>query len=93
MRFLRAFLRRLIIPIALELERRLVETREKMNRPHGRKAKPSAAKVSPKGLDPHKTSFWPNADGPHFKTKLKISDGHSKPIPVDMAKLYAPTGR
>jgi hypothetical protein len=89
MRLLRAFLRRLIILIALELEWSLVDSRGVMKRPHGRKSKSSSAGFSLQGLDSHKTSFWPNADGPHFKTKLKISDSRSTPIPIDMARLYA----
>jgi hypothetical protein len=86
LRFLRAFLRRLIILMALEMEWSLVDNRGPMKRPHGRKARSSHG-FRLKGLDVHKARFWLNSDGPHFKT----GDGraHNTAVPVDMAKLYA----
>ena len=91
MRVLRAFLRRLIILIALELEWGLVDTRGAMKRPHGRKSNSSAARFSLKGLDADKVSPWLNNDGPQFKARFKTGGGqsYSTPIPIDMAKLYA----
>jgi hypothetical protein len=90
MRLLRAFLRRLIILIALELEWGLVDTRGEMKRPHGRKSK-STAGFSLGGLDRDKISPWQNSDGPNFKQRLRLrdEDGRSTPVPVDMARLYA----
>jgi hypothetical protein len=87
MRVLRAFLRRLIILIALELEWSLVDTRGEMKRPHGRKSKSSSAKFSLQGLDPDKPSPWLNGAGPPFKTSAKQTP--ATPMPVDMTKLYA----
>ena len=87
MRVLRAFLRRLIILIALDMEWGLVDTRGAMKRPHGRKSTSSCAKLSLKGLDTDKASPWLYGDGPQFKTK--VTQAHTAPIPIDMAKLYA----
>ena len=91
LRVLRAFLRRLIILIALDLEWGLVDTRGEMKRPHKRKSVSSCAKFSLQGLDGNKASPWLNTDGPQFKAMLKTNDTHvhSTPITVDMAKLYA----
>jgi hypothetical protein len=90
MRLLRAFLRRLVILIALDLEWGLVDKRGEMKRPHGRRAKSSAGFVLG-GLDPDRVSPWLNTDGPKFKPCFHASfdDGRSPPIPVDMARLYA----
>jgi hypothetical protein len=90
MRFLRVFLRRLIILIALDLEWSLVDTRGEMKRPHGRKSKKFCAKLSLKGLDADKPSPWLNG-GPQFKPALKTGhfQGHSTSMSIDMAKLYA----
>ena len=88
MRVLRAFLRRLIILIALDLEWGLVDTRGAMKRPHGRKSTSSCAKFSLKGLDADKASPWLNSDGPQFKT-VQDSQTYSTTIPIDMTKLYA----
>jgi hypothetical protein len=78
LRLLRAFLRRLVILIALELEWSLVDTRGPMKRPHGRKMKPSSAKLSLTCFDADKVSPWLNNDGPS-----------NPPVYVDMAGLYA----
>jgi hypothetical protein len=83
---LRAFLRRLIILIALELEWSLVDKRGPMKRPHKRKAK-SRAVLSLGGLDTQGASPWLNSYGPQFKARVKT--GNIGPVEVDMAKLYA----
>ena len=88
MRILRAFLRSLIILIALDMEWSLVDTRGAMKRPHGHKSTSSCAGFSLKGLDANKVSPWLNSDGPQFKT-VQDSQTYSTPIPIDMAKLYA----
>ena len=87
LRVLRAFLRRLIILIALDMEWSLVDTRGEMKRPHGRKSVSSSTGLSLKGLDADKASPWLYGGGPHSKSADK--QGHSTPIPIDMAKLYA----
>lgn len=86
MRVLRAFLRRLIILMALELEWTLVDKRGDMKRPHGRTSKSSAA-IGIQGLDMQGASPWLNAEGPQFKVKVK--SGYNGPIEFDMARLYA----
>jgi hypothetical protein len=83
---LRAFLRRLVILIALELEWGLVDTRGAMKRPHKRKSK-SRAVLSLGGLDTQGASPWLNVVGPQFKARVKT--GNNGPVEVDMAKLYA----
>jgi hypothetical protein len=88
LRLLRAFLRRLIILIALELEWGLVDTRGEMKRPHKRKSKSSAG-FSLQGLDANKVSPWLNNDGPDFRSKTGSTQGYNTPIDVNMAKLYA----
>jgi hypothetical protein len=90
MRLLRAFLRRLVILIALDLERGLIDTRGVMKRPHKRKSTSSTG-FTLGGLDPHKVSPWLNAVGPNFKPRISAchDDGRNTPVPVDMAKLYA----
>jgi hypothetical protein len=85
-RLLRAFLRRLIILIALEMEWGLVDTRGAMKRPHGRKTTLRAA-FSLGGLDADKVSPWLNADGLRYKTEPNT--GKRTNVPVNMAKLYA----
>jgi hypothetical protein len=92
MRLLRAFLRRLIILIALEMEWSLVDTRGEMKRPHGRKSKTLAcAKFSLTCFDANKVSPWLNGDGPQFKALVRADHTHvhSIPAPIDMTKLYA----
>jgi hypothetical protein len=84
---LRAFLRRLIILIALEMEWSLVDTRGAMKRPHGRKSKSLAPKFSLQGLDSQGVSPWLNAVGPQFKPVQRL--GYRGPVEIDMAKLYA----
>jgi hypothetical protein len=89
---LRAFLRRLIILIALELEWSLVDTRGAMKRPHGRrKSKPSSPGCSLQGLNTQGASPWLNASGPNFKPVVKSdsSRGYNTPVNIDMANLYA----
>lgn len=88
LRLLRAFLRRLIILIALELEWGLIDRRGAMKRPHGRKTASSCAKFTLKGLDTHKPSPWLNGDGPDFPTKDGQAQADSTPVPVNMARLY-----
>ena len=86
LRVLRAFLRRLIILIALDMEWGLVDTRGAMKRPHGRKSA-STSTPSLKGLDAAKVSPWLKSDGPQLKTDK--GQAHNTPIQIDMAKLYA----
>ena len=87
LRVLRAFLRRLIILIALDMEWSLVDTRGAMKRPHGRKSASSCATFSLKGLDANKASPWLYDDGP--QSKRADTQAHTAPVPIDMAKLYA----
>jgi hypothetical protein len=87
LRVLRAFLRRLIILIALDLEWGLVDTRGAMKRPHGHKAKSSSAKFNLTCFDADKVSPWLNSDGPQFKARAKR--GQNTPVPVDMTTLFA----
>ena len=87
LRVLRAFLRRLIILIALDMEWGLVDTRGEMKRPHGRKSTSSSSGFSLKGLDARKATPWLNSDGPQFKAD--DTQGHNTPVQIDMAKLYA----
>jgi hypothetical protein len=84
---LRAYLRRLILLIALKLEWDLVDERGVMKRPHGRKMTPVSAKLSLTCLDCDKPSPWLNSDGPTFKPAIK-SDGRNA-LPIDMTALYA----
>jgi hypothetical protein len=90
LRLLRAFLRRLIILIALELEWGLVDTRGEMKRPHKRQSKSSAG-FSLQGLDANKVGPWLDNDGPDFTAMVKTgsTQGYNTPIDVNMAKLYA----
>jgi hypothetical protein len=83
---LRAFLRRLVILIALELEWGLVDNRRPMKRPHKRKSK-SRAVLNLGGLDVQGASPWLNAVGPIFKPRVKT--GYSALTEVNMANLYA----
>jgi hypothetical protein len=87
---LRAYLRRLIILIALALEWGLVDTRGPMKRPHGRKST-SAPKPSLTLLDRHTVSPWLAGDGPKFNAPVKTDywSEHATPVPIDMTKLYA----
>jgi hypothetical protein len=84
---LRAYLKRLIILIALKLEWDLVDKRGPMKRPHGRKMAPTSAKLSLTCLDSVKVSPWLNSDGPKFKKGQAPSFDH--PLPVNMSGLYA----
>jgi hypothetical protein len=86
LRLLRAFLRRLIILIALEMEWHLVDKRGAMKRPHKCKSNSSAG-LSLKGLDAQGFSPWLNGDGPQFQTTRGQTP--TTPVSVDMAKLYA----
>jgi hypothetical protein len=79
---LRAFLRRLVILIALELEWGLVDKRGPMKRPHKRKSK-SRAVLTLGGLDVQGASPWLNSYGPQFKARVKT--GYSGPVEVDMS--------
>jgi hypothetical protein len=87
---LRAFLRRLILLMALDLEWGLVEARGPMKRPHGRKSKVSKRFALP-NLDAQKASPWLNAYGPQFQPRIKSQNeaGTNPPVYIDMAKLYA----
>jgi hypothetical protein len=89
---LRAFLRRLILLIALDLEWGLVDTRGVMKRPHGRKAK-SSTKLNLRILDADKPSLWLGGNCPKFAMTNNSwqgqRDGYNPPVYVDMAKLYA----
>jgi hypothetical protein len=91
LRILRAFLRRLIILIALELEWTLVDTRGPMKRPHGRKCVSVPAKLSLTYFDADKVSPWLNNDGPHFKPRAmsQNEEGTNPPVYIDMTNLYA----
>jgi hypothetical protein len=86
LRLLRAFLRRLVILIALDLEWGLVDTRGPMKRPHGRKAKPSVYRFTLKGLDAPKPSPWLNGGGPQFAPRPIKAFGPN--VLVQMDKLY-----
>jgi hypothetical protein len=88
LRVLRAFLRRLIILIALELEWGLVDMRGAMKRAHGRKST-SSARFSLQGLGDEKASPWLNGEGPQFKTNSDTTQAHNAPVQIDMTKLYA----
>jgi hypothetical protein len=88
----RAYLRRLIILLALELEWNLVDTRGPMKRPHGRKA------TSPSGpnltcLDNGHISPWEKGVKVTFKDKPKPALENRRrpgaPVYVQMNKLYA----
>jgi hypothetical protein len=90
---LRAYVRRLIILIALKLEWSLVDKRGPMKRPHGRKMTPTSAKLSLTCLHSDKVSPWLNSDGPKFKPMNKPN--FDQPMPVNMAGIAAhpaPTG-
>jgi hypothetical protein len=91
LRLLRAFLRRLVILIALELEWGLVDKRGEMKRPHKRKMKPSSAKLSLICFDADKVSPWLNADGPNFKPRLPSQNepGANPSVHITMTSLYA----
>jgi hypothetical protein len=95
LRVLRAFVRRLIILMALELEWGLVDKRAEMKRPHKRKSKPTL-NISLKALDAQGPSPWLNGDGPQFQPAIKNdhtqghgSQGYGTPVDIDMTKLYA----
>jgi hypothetical protein len=86
MRLLRAFLRRLIILIALEMEWSLVDMRGEMKRPHGRTATSSSMKFSLTCFDADKVSPWLNGDGPSFTSAKQQAP--TTPVAVNMNKLY-----
>jgi hypothetical protein len=79
LRVLRAFLRRLIILIALDMEWTLVDTRGPMRRPHGRKSVPASTGFALKGLGAHKASSWLAEGGV----------GRKPPALIHLGKLYA----
>jgi hypothetical protein len=83
---LRAFLRRLIILMALELEWTLVDKREEVKRPHGRKSKSSTA-MRMQGFTAPIASPWLTNHPIHFRTKVKT--GYCGPVEINMAKFYA----
>jgi hypothetical protein len=83
---LRAFLRRLIILMAIELEWKLVDARGPMRRPHGRKSKSKVGFSFP-CLDADKPSPWLTSHRPQFKPKVRNDFG--APLPVDITQLYA----
>jgi hypothetical protein len=90
LRVLRAFLRRLIILIALDMEWTLVDTRGEMKRPHGRKSAASlSSKFSLKGLDTDKPSPWLNNEPTLRKPETGATQAFNPPVQVDMTKLYA----
>jgi hypothetical protein len=90
LRVLRAFLRRLIILIALDMEWTLVDTRGEMKRPHGRKAALSSSpKFSLKGLDADKPSPWLNNEPAFVKPETTATQAFNPPVQIDMTKLYA----
>jgi hypothetical protein len=85
---LKAFLRRLIILMALELEWGLVDKRKPMTRPKTRTSTPSIAGVtSLQYLDPQGISPWEKGTRPNFKPK--VLTGYNGPVEIPMAKLYA----
>jgi hypothetical protein len=89
LRVLRAFLRRLIILIALDMEWTLVDTRGEMKRPHGRKSLSSSASFSLKGLETDKASPWLNNEPTLRKPETGATQAFNSPVQVDMTKLYA----
>jgi hypothetical protein len=90
---LRAFLRRLIILMALDMEWGLVDTRGAMKRPHKRASKPTTAAFSIQGLDAPVASPWLDGAGPQFKSQfkpvVKADDRLYGPVTIHMGKLYA----
>jgi hypothetical protein len=83
---LRAFLRRLIILMALELEWTLVDKRGEMKRPHGRTSK-SSITMNIRGLEAPRASPWLSDYPIQFRTKVKT--GYNGPVDITMAKFYA----
>lgn len=83
---LRAFLRRLIILIALDLEWGLVDNRRPLKRPVGRIVA-SKAGFSLRGLDAPRPSPWLNGVGTRFKPVERPA--RNTPIMIDMTRLYA----
>jgi hypothetical protein len=83
---LRAFLRRLIILMALHLEWGLVDTRGAMKRPHGQKSSSSAARFTLPLLEIAKASPWQTGNGPQFKAVIIRT---SAPREVNIDPLYA----
>jgi hypothetical protein len=79
LRVLRAFLRRLIILIALEMEWTLVDARGPMQRPHGRKAAASSTRFALNYFGTYKAGPWLAGDRARRKP----------PAPVHMGTLYA----
>jgi hypothetical protein len=90
LRVLRAFLRRLIILIALDMEWTLVDARGEMKRPHGRKAaSSSSAGFTLKGLDTDRASPWLNNEPAFLKPETTATQAFNPPVQIDMTKLYA----
>jgi hypothetical protein len=91
---LKAFLCRMILLIALDLEWTLVDTRGEMKRPHGRKAK-STTRLNLRILDADKPSPWIGGNCPKFviakmyEPKQVRDHRYNPPVFIDMAKLYA----
>jgi hypothetical protein len=92
---LKAFLRRMILLIALDLEWTLVDMRGEMKRPHGRKAKSSATRLNLRILDADKPSPWSGGNCPKFviakmyEPRQVRDHRYNPPVFIDMAKLYA----
>jgi hypothetical protein len=86
---LRAFLRRLVILIALELEWGLCDKRGLWQRRCDRKSGVPVTRPSLTYFDAGKDSPWRNGEGLHVTTKSETGDGYTTPVPVTLAKLYA----
>jgi hypothetical protein len=89
---LRAFLRRLILLIALDLEWGLMDKRGEMKRPHGRTNKKPSAPITLDGLYKAKVGPWQSNVGPHMQPQNKAAQRYGNggtPVFVEMAKLYA----
>jgi hypothetical protein len=95
LRVLKAFLRRLILLIALDLEWGLIDTRGEMKRPHGRKSKSFCYKPNLHILDPDTLSPWIGGNCPKFvidkmyEPRQVRDPRYNPPVYVEMAKLYA----
>jgi hypothetical protein len=90
MAVLRAFLRRLVILMALEFEWTIVDKRGEMKRPHGRKMQPKSTKLSLKGRETFRADPYHLAHGFEAKPRVnKPQDWQYGPVEIDMTKLYA----
>jgi hypothetical protein len=86
-----AYLRRVLLVMALELEHNLKDTRGPMKRPHGRKAKNAGNK--PRRFMILSSLFAPHPDDAlyalHQRQALRIKpENRGAPQPVAMARLY-----